>query len=167
MFYKEVHRILKPGGFLQIVELVNYTSEMFELAAPFVGMNRTVAILLGYGDTFSQNTWSLDCTNVQELLEGVDPESWEKLWSEVAVDKIITPITGWPEDDREKALGIGQALQVQLLFKGFRERLLDTNSMSKEEADGIMKGLENVLNANPPPRLSWGYNTYVARKPCS
>jgi hypothetical protein len=57
-----------------------------------------------------------------------------------------------------------QSEQIQLLWKGFHSAILKKKILTQAEIDVITKKLAEVLDAQPPPELSWGYNFYVAQK---
>jgi hypothetical protein len=61
-------------------------------------------------------------------------------------------------------LGIGQGEQIKRLWKGFHQTLIRDQIITQEEHDGVTKRIEAVLDAQPPPKLSWGYNVHLARK---
>jgi len=164
-FYQEAHRILKPGGFLQLVDLINYTSEIDDPPKCFLDMDRAVSGMCKYPpSTFKQETWLLDPTIDSELEEALDLKSGKKLWEGVTRDKVVTPITGWPSDPRERELGLGQAEAVQMLWKAFAPAVLEDNIMKQDDIDAIAEGLRRELDVQPPLKLGWGYNVRVARK---
>jgi len=163
--YQEVHRIIRPGGYLQMIEIANYTSEIPGPPKPLSEMDRLNSGIFGFGKTFNQATWSLDPIIRKEISEATFPSSDKKLWTNVVFGKIVTPITAWPEDETEKNLGKDQAEQVQRLFAAFRPHLIKGKLMDDEEINKVADELKQALEAVPPPKWSWAYNTVVAEKP--
>jgi len=163
--YQEVHRILKPGGLLQLIEIINYTSEIDSPPKALLEMDRLNSILFGFPPAeFDKDTWLLDPIVHAELEDATDPSTREKLWESVSKGKVSTPVTGWPSGSHERELGLGQAEQVQMLWKAWVPSLLRDNIMSQEEIDAMTEGLHQTLDVEPPLKLNWGYSVRVARK---
>jgi hypothetical protein len=88
------------GGFLQLIEIPNYSSEMVDPPKPLLEMNRVVASLLGYSSSFRQDTWSMDPIVLSELEQAADIKAGAKLWKDVIHGRVTTPITGWPSGEQ-------------------------------------------------------------------
>jgi hypothetical protein len=124
----------------------------------------------------------LDPTVLSEIEQGCDSETGAKMWKNITQGYVITPITGWPsgeqsshtlfpsltqcrlKDPKEREMGLCQAEMLQLLWRGIHPAVLKEKLMTQAEVDAVTKELAEVLGAQPPPKLSWRYNFYVAQK---
>ena len=61
-------------------------------------------------------------------------------------------------------MGLGQAQAIQLLWRGFPYVLLKEKIMTQSEIDVVTKELSEMLDAQPPLKLSYVYNVHVAQK---
>lgn len=51
-----------------------------------------------------------------------------------------------------------------MLWKAFTQTLLEDKIMSQAEIDVVAQELVQVLDSQPPSKLSWGYHFHVVQK---
>jgi len=163
--YVDIHRILKPGGFLQIIEIPSFSPIVME-ATPlcYEKMHRSLAAVLGVKASRDGRAWSSD-PNYPGILEGVvHPETGKILWDHVEFSYFTVPMSAWPADAKEKEIGQSMIEEKSLLWKGFKSSFINEGIMNEEEFNQLAKELKDFASSQPPPKGVWEYTSHLARK---
>lgn len=164
--YADIHRILKPGGFLQLIDISNMIPAMSEdPPIIFKKIDRLIATLLGAKETYNEKYWTID-PNYPGILEGAVHRETEKiLWDYVEFGYLPLPISAWPgANTKEREIGQDMAEAMCLLWEGFKPFLLNSEILNEDEFKEIAKDFKETLTSHSPPKGVWKYTTRLARK---
>jgi len=165
LFFGEVNRILKPGGYIQLVDIYNLVPDMGDTAPPpaiLLKMDLAMANLVT--NDIEEGKWVLDPYVPGQFENGVHSETGTKLWEDVQHGYLPIPISAWPSDKKQLEIGRMMAGEKVMLLEGFRNQLVRRGIMNQEEFENTRKELHQTLHAEPPPKVSIRYSTHLARK---
>jgi len=164
LLYAEINRILKPGGYLQLVDIATMIPDTEGSHPPtvFTSIEKATAELLV--GKYDAETWSLDPYIDGQLEYATHSETGRKAWESLQHDRIRAPASPWPSDEKQREIGRMMAENVFTFLRGIHRRLIDTGFMSQEGYDNMLNELRQTVYANPPPKITWPYNFRLARK---
>jgi len=162
----DVNRILKPGGYLQLIELFSMlpTVEDISVPAAFRKYDMAIASSIEKPEPYDENTWCLDPYIPGQLENSANPQTEKKLWEDVEHGWLAVPISGYSSDEKERQIGQAMAEERPTAMEGFRSAFLSKGVMDQEEFAEMLKEFREFLEADPPPKGTWRYTTHVARK---
>jgi len=165
LFFDEVNRILKPGGYIQLVDIYNMVPEMGDGAPPpTVLLKMDMAMAKLATSDVEEGKWVLDPYIPGQFESAVHSETREKLWEDVHHGCLPIPISAWPSDEKEREIGRMMAGAKVMLLEGFHHELVRRGIMNQEEFESTKKELHRTLHAEPAPKVSIRYSTHLARK---
>jgi len=164
LLYTEVHRILKPGGSLQLIDISTMLPDIdgSHLPAVFRRIEKVVAELLV--GKYDPETWSLDPYIREQLENAVHSETGRKIWEDVQHGPIPVPISPWSSVKEQREVGKIMAEQICIFLRGLHPRIIDSGFMSQEGYDDMWNDLRQAVFATPPLKGIWQYTFHLARK---
>ncbi|QRV90018.1 methyltransferase domain protein [Ceratobasidium sp. AG-Ba] len=169
MLYKEVHRILRPGGIIQLVEPGEFASRvdpnMPELAAFQAAIIKSRHVQAARAPTSDEDaapaakkTWSMAYTITDDLKDA------PRLWTSVNDEWIHMPIGVWSDDEAGQKAGKYFQQCTVGLAKGLGITFVDDGILTEEEVNKIVAGLETRMEEGKKSQIEWPFCYAWARK---
>ncbi|CAE6409083.1 unnamed protein product [Rhizoctonia solani] len=170
LIYKEIHRVLRPGGLIQLVEPSPHTSRV---GCNPPAMDETDRAIIRCGHKSETNEaatqqrkgsgdqdWSMGNRIASDLRDA----PW--MWTSIHETIVIVPIGVWTQDEISREAGrLMQHCAVELI-KGFRPNLIDDARFTGEEVDGMISRLTNELEDGSRWQLEAPFHFIWAAKAC-
>ncbi|KAF8699318.1 Methyltransferase domain, partial [Rhizoctonia solani] len=148
--YKEIHRVLRPGGFIQLVEPSPHTSRVGR-TPPAMDETDQAIIRCGHKSESKGET-------ARQRRNGNDKDDWSmgnriasdlrrapSMWMSIHETLVVVPIGVWTQDEVSREAGrLMQHCAVELI-KGFRPNLIDDAGLTEGEVDSMITKLGNEL----------------------
>ncbi|CUA68564.1 hypothetical protein RSOLAG22IIIB_03603 [Rhizoctonia solani] len=168
LIYEEIHRVLSPGGIIQLVELSPPVSRKNHRPPALDEIDQAVA-RGGHVHKKDENKPLLDRDGrpaYWSIASRIAPEirSTPLMWAQVHEKKIGVPIGVWANDEIGQEAGRLMKHQTVELYHGFRPNLIDVGGMTGPEVDEIIARLANELEDGPKWELETLYDFIWAVK---
>lgn len=165
--YQEIHRVLRPGGIIQLVEAHLIASRKGVRPPALKDINKAVA----RGGFMYQNG------NKPPLDENGKPEFWfmasriapalratPSIWTNVSEKQIRVPVGVWANDEVGQEAGRLMKRQIVEMYKGLRPNVIDVGGMGTDEVDELIARLADELEDGPKWELELPYEFIWAAK---
>ncbi|QRV89990.1 methyltransferase domain protein [Ceratobasidium sp. AG-Ba] len=163
--YEEIHRVLRPGGLVELVEPGENVPSTGLNPPTLVKINEAISSLRHIGAAQppgaaagSKSSWSI-ATRI-----GSDLHNSPSMWADVHEKKVIIPIGVWTENESEREAGkLMQHCAVELI-NGFRPAFIDEGILSGSQADELVAQLAKDLQEGGKWKLECPYHFVWAAK---
>ncbi|CAE6424049.1 hypothetical protein ACGC1H_002632 [Rhizoctonia solani] len=164
--YEEIHRVLRPGGVIQLVEVAppvwpkgNRPPALDELSRTLRGgrIHKKDESKPSSGRNEKPAYWSI--VDPAPALRGAP-----SMWTNVHEQTIGVPVGVWASDEVGKEAGELMKRHTVELFNGLRPKLIDNGGMTGDEADEIIARLADELEDGPKWKLEALYSFVWAAK---
>ncbi|QRW04216.1 methyltransferase domain protein [Ceratobasidium sp. AG-Ba] len=169
--YKDIHRVLRPGGLILLVEpgeRVSHTGadlppELVAMTNAVVGTRHFQEIKYPAPDrarTGSQeNAWAM----ATKIGEGIRKSP--SMWAKVEEVKLAIPIGDWADDDIGQRAGKLLRYCIPGLFKAMRPAIVDEGILSGEQMDDLLGKLDIVFGPEAARwKIEWPFCLVWAEK---
>ncbi|KAH7341466.1 S-adenosyl-L-methionine-dependent methyltransferase [Rhizoctonia solani] len=168
LIYQEIHRVLRPGGVIQLVELSPPVSRKGTRPPALDEIDQAVA-RGGHVHKKNENKPSLDVDGKPEywsIASRIAPviRASPLMWGNVHEKKFGVPIGVWSNDEVDQEAGRIMKRQTVELYSGFRPNLIDIGGMAEDKVDEIIARLTDELEDGPKWQLETLYDFIWAIK---
>ncbi|CAE6424122.1 unnamed protein product [Rhizoctonia solani] len=168
LIYEEIHRVLRPGGVIQLVELSPPVSRKGHRPPALDEIDQAVA-RGGHVHKKDENKPLLDRDGKPaywSIASQIAPAIRDapSMWTNVHEQKIGVPIGDWLNDKVGQEAGRLMKRQTVELYNGFRPNLIDIGGMTGDEVDEIIARLAVELENGPKWQLETLYDFVWAAK---
>ncbi|CAE6447258.1 unnamed protein product [Rhizoctonia solani] len=168
LIYQEIHRVLRPGGIIQLVELSPPVSRKGIRPPALDEIDQAVA-RGGHVHKKDENEplldgdgrpayWSI-ASQIAPAIHGAP-----SMWTNVHEKKIGVPIGVWASDEVGQEAGRIMKRQTIELYNGFRPNLIDVGGMAEDKVDEIIAKLTDELEDGQKWQLETLYDFIWAVK---
>ncbi|KAG8750276.1 hypothetical protein FRC12_012958 [Ceratobasidium sp. 428] len=163
--YKEIHRVLQPGGLILLVEPGENASSigldppvMTESIKAISSIGHIEASRAPAAPTSSKGSWSI-ATRI-----ATDLRNSPSMWTNINEKRLVIPIGVWTDDVAGQ--NAGKLLQhcTTELIKGFRPSLIDEGVLSGDQVDDMVIRLSKELEDGKKWKLESPYHFVWAEK---
>ncbi|CAE6417728.1 unnamed protein product, partial [Rhizoctonia solani] len=168
LIYQEIHRVLRPGGVIQLVELSTPVSRRGTRPPALDEIDQAVA-RGGHVHKKDENESLLDgdgrpaywsiASQIAPAIHGAP-----SMWTNVHEKKISVPIGVWASDEVGQEAGRIMKRQTIELYNGFRPNLIDVGGMAEDKVDEIIAKLTDELEDGQKWQLETLYDFIWAIK---
>ncbi|KAG8755401.1 hypothetical protein FRC12_010892 [Ceratobasidium sp. 428] len=146
--YKEMHRVLRPGGFIMLVEPGERVSRLgIDIPPEQIAITNAVVATRHFEEIkspapdkattgSSENAWGMATKITAHLRDS--PE----MWTNVQEKKLGIPIGVWADDEAGQKAGELLQYCVPGLFKSMRPALINEGILPAEEVDDLLARLD-------------------------
>ncbi|CAE6460621.1 unnamed protein product [Rhizoctonia solani] len=165
--YQEIHRVLRPGGIIQLVEAHLIASRKGVRPPALKDINKAVA----------RGGFMYQDGNKPPLDENGKPEFWfmasriapalraaPSIWTNVSEKQIRVPVGVWASDEVGQEAGRLMKRQIVEMYKGLRPNVIDVGGMGTDEVDELIARLADELEDGPKWELELPYEFIWAAK---
>ncbi|CEL56813.1 hypothetical protein RSOLAG1IB_08115 [Rhizoctonia solani AG-1 IB] len=147
--YQEIHRVLRPGGIIQLVEVWPQVSQMGRRPPALDEIDRSTA-LIGHVYNKDENRCWLDKDGKPAYWSIADQiadsiRQAPSMWVNINDKKISIPVGVWAVDEVGQAAGRLMQRQTVELYSGLRPDLIDYGGMTEDEVDDVIARLAKEL----------------------
>ncbi|KAF8699319.1 Methyltransferase domain, partial [Rhizoctonia solani] len=160
--YKEIHRVLRPGGVIQLVELSPPVSRKGHRPPSLDKADQAVA-RGGHVHKKDQNKPLLDRDGrpaYWSIASQIAPaiRNNPSMWTSVEEKQVAVPIGIWANNEIGQEAGRIMQRQTVELYNGFRPNLIDIGGMAEDEIDQIIAELAEDLKDGSKWQLETHYD---------